>query len=178
MKKRVIKAKDVVNDIREGLSDSQLMRKYGLSVKGIQGVFTKLVEAKIILPEELFGRAPVLAEDSVTIEFIRMDPREKLEITIRVSDAADPKQVGILRDLSLVGIGIRGIEARRGEVRTLVIHAGHMFPMDNFSVEAVCRWVKRRRSEGIIDAGFEITGNSDEGREQLKKIIQFLILRE
>jgi hypothetical protein len=80
--------------------------------------------------------------------------------------------------LSLVGIGIRGIETRRGEVRTLVVEAGHMFPVDNFSIEAVCRWVKRRRSEGIIDAGFEITGNSDEGKEQLQKIIKFLILRE
>jgi hypothetical protein len=76
MQKRVIKAKDVVNDIREGLTDSQLMGKYGLSVKGLQGVFTKLVQAKIILPEDLFGRAPVLAEDSVTVEYIRMDPRE------------------------------------------------------------------------------------------------------
>ncbi len=75
--KRTIKAKDIVNDIRKGLTDSQLMGRYGLSVKGLQGVFTKLVQAKAILPEELFDRAPVLAEDSVTVESIRMDPREK-----------------------------------------------------------------------------------------------------
>ena len=178
MNKRVIKAKDVVNDIREGLNDSQLMGKYGLSVKGLQGVFTKLVQAKIILPEELFDRAPVLAEDSVTIEYIRMDPRQKLEITIRVSDAADPRHVGILRDLSLVGIGIRGIEAQRGELRTLIVEAGHMLPVDNFSVDAVCRWVKRRRSEGTVDAGFEITGISAEGKKQVKKLIKFMTLSE
>jgi hypothetical protein len=174
MPKRVFKAKDIVNDIRGGLSDPQLMSKYGVSNKGLQGVFTKLVQAKAILPEELFDRAPVLADDSVTVESIRMDPREKLEITIHVSDAADPKQRGILRDLSLAGIGVRGIETRRGEARTLVVAASHMFPVDSFSVEVVCRWVKRRRSEGIVDAGFEITNVSQESTKQLKTIIRFL----
>ncbi len=176
MQKRVIKAKDVVNDIREGMTDSQLMGKYGLSMKGLQGVFTKLVQAKVIPPEELFDRAPVLAEDSVTVEYIRMDPRQKLEITIRVSDAIDPRQVGILRDLSLVGIGVRGIETRRGEVRTLTVEASQMLPVDNFSVEAVCRWVKRRRSEGIVDAGFEITGISEEDKKRVNKLIKFMTL--
>ena len=178
MHKRIIKAKDIVNDIRRGLTDSQLMRKYGVSVKGLQGVFTKLVQAKAIMPEELFDRAPVLAEDSVTVESIRMDPREKLEITVRVNDAADPKQGGILRDLSPAGVGVRGIETRRGEIRNLVIEAGHMFPVDGFSFEAVCRWVKRRRSEGVVDAGIEITDISEEGKKQLQKIIRFLNLQE
>ena len=40
MHKRTIKAKDIVNDIHEGLADLQLMSKYGLSLKGLQGVFT------------------------------------------------------------------------------------------------------------------------------------------
>jgi hypothetical protein len=103
--KRKIKAKDIVNDIRKGLTDCQLMTTYGLSMKGLQGVFTKLVQAKAIMPQELFNRAPVLADDSVTVESIRMGPREKIEVTIRVSDDADPKQIGMLRDISLAGKG-------------------------------------------------------------------------
>jgi hypothetical protein len=178
MHKRTIKAKDIVNDIRNGLTDSQLTTKYGLSMKGLQGVFTKLVQAKAIMPEELFDRAPVLAEDSVTVESIRMDPREKMEITIRVSDAADPKQVGILRDLSLAGIGVRGIETQRGEVRTLAIQASHIFPVDSFSLNAVCRWVRRRRSDGTIDAGFEITDVTQESKKQLQEFIRLLNFQE
>ena len=176
--KRKIKAKDIVDDIRQGVTDSQLMRRYGLSVKGLQSVFTKLVQAKAILPGELFDRAPVLAEDSVTVESIRRDPREKLEISIHVSDAADSKQEGILRDLSLAGIGVRGIETRKGEVRTLAVTASQMFPVDIFSFDTICRWVKRKRSEGIVDAGFEITNISDEATKQLKTIIRLLNLRE
>ncbi len=178
MLKRIIKAKDVVNDIRNGLSDPQLMSKYGVSPKGLQGIFTKLVKAKAILPEELFDRAPLLADDSVTVESIRMDPREKLEITIHVSDAADSKQKGILRDLSLAGVGVRGIETRKGEVRTLVVTASSLFPVDSFSFEALCRWVRRRRSDGTIDAGFEITNISGEAKKQLKTIIRTMNLPE
>jgi hypothetical protein len=178
MHKRTIKAKDIVNDIRNGLTDSQLITKYGLSMKGLQGVFTKLVQAKAIMPEELFDRAPVLAEDSVTVESIRMDPREKMEITIRVSDAADPKQVGILRDLSLAGIGVRGIEAQRGEVRSFMVQASHIFPVDSFCVNAVCRWVRRRRSDGTIDSGFEITDVTPESKKQLQEFIRLLNFQE
>ena len=72
MHKRTIKARDFVNDIGLGLSDPQLMSKYGLSLKGLQSVFSKLVQAKAILPEELFDRVPLLGEDSVTVESVRM----------------------------------------------------------------------------------------------------------
>ena len=60
----------------------------------------------------------------------------------------------------------------------MVIEASHLFPVDGFSFEAVCRWVKRRRSEGVVDAGIEITDISEEGKKQLQKIIRFLNLQE
>ena len=178
MHKRTINAKDIVNDIHKGLTDLQLMSKYGLSLKGLQSVFTKLVQAKAILPQDLFDRAPVLADDSVTVENIRIGPREKIELTIPVCDAADPNQVGTLRDLSPEGIGVRGIETRKGQIRTLLVVPSHWFPVDAFSLEAVCRWFKRRRTKGIVDAGFEITGISEESKKQLKTIIRLLNLPE
>ena len=178
MHKRTINAKDIVNDIHKGLTDLQLMSKYGLSLKGLQSVFTKLVQAKAILPQDLFDRAPVLADDSVTVENIRIGPREKIELTIPVCDAADPNQVGTLRDLSPEGIGVRGIETRKGQIRTLLVVPSHWFPVDAFSLEAVCRWVKRRRAEGIVDAGFEITGISEESKKRLKTTIRLLNLPE
>ena len=54
----------------------------------------------------------------------------------------------------------------------------HWFPVDAFSLEAVCRWVKRRRAEGIVDAGFEITGISEESKERFKTTIRLLNLPE
>ena len=46
--KREIKAKDFVNDIRSGMSDSQIRGKYNLSAQGLESAFKKLLEAKAV----------------------------------------------------------------------------------------------------------------------------------
>jgi len=42
-----ISAKAIMIDLRDGLSDNELMRKYGLSFQGLQDLFSKLIEAKL-----------------------------------------------------------------------------------------------------------------------------------
>jgi lipopolysaccharide biosynthesis regulator YciM len=42
-----INAKSIMTDLKDGLSDSQLMEKYGLSFQGLQELFSKLVHAKL-----------------------------------------------------------------------------------------------------------------------------------
>ena len=51
-----IKARDAVRDIRSGMTDSQLMEKYGLSAKGLQSLVLKLLEVKAITPAEIDQR--------------------------------------------------------------------------------------------------------------------------
>jgi hypothetical protein len=106
---KVIKAKEIVNDVRSGLSDYQLMEKYGLSHKGLQGVFKKLVDAKAMKPSELYTRAPIVADDTAHVENIRLELREFLEIRLPVRDLGDPTNTGVLSDISEDGVGIRGI---------------------------------------------------------------------
>jgi hypothetical protein len=48
MTKYKIGAREAVSDIRSGMSDADLMEKYGLSEKGLQMLFGKLVEAKLL----------------------------------------------------------------------------------------------------------------------------------
>jgi len=48
MKKPSISAREVLEDIRSGVDDIALMKKYELSAKGLQSLFTKLGEAGII----------------------------------------------------------------------------------------------------------------------------------
>ena len=107
-----------------------------------------------------------------------MVPREKIELTIPVCDSTDPNKVGELTDLSLAGIGVRGLETRKGESRNLLIMPSDFFPVDSFAFDAVCRWVKRRKTAGIVDAGFEITNISEDGKKQLKEVIRLLNFRE
>jgi hypothetical protein len=55
---RQISAKEVVADIRAGATDEFLMKKYGMSEKGLQSLFQKLITAKAISSADLDGRTP------------------------------------------------------------------------------------------------------------------------
>lgn len=52
-----INAKAIMTDLKDGLSDGQLMEKYGLSFQGLQDLFSKLTEAKLATPAYFEKRA-------------------------------------------------------------------------------------------------------------------------
>lgn len=176
--KRKIKAKEIVNDIREGMSDSQLMEKYRLSSKGLQSVFRKLVEAKSIAPRELFNRAPSVGDDTVDVASVRLVDRDFVEVPLPICDADDPKNIGTITDVTEKGLGIRGIRVQTGETKTLVFFSDRLFPVGPFALQAQCRWVKNGNGAGQIDSGFEITNISETGSQQLKKIVEWVALRD
>ncbi|MEW6137432.1 MAG: hypothetical protein AB1733_04295 [Thermodesulfobacteriota bacterium] len=66
MNKRRITAREILSDVRKGLSDPALMEKYKLSAQGLQSVFQKLLKAGIISQAELDARSP-LSERTVDI---------------------------------------------------------------------------------------------------------------
>ncbi len=61
MEKRKITARDILKDIRAGVDDSVLMKRYSLSAQGLQSVFNKMVQARIVSEEELDARVPLSA---------------------------------------------------------------------------------------------------------------------
>jgi uncharacterized Zn finger protein (UPF0148 family) len=58
MTKVKIDARDVLKDIRDGLDDTALMKKYRLSGAGLQSLFSKLIEAGLIKRADLDKRMP------------------------------------------------------------------------------------------------------------------------
>jgi hypothetical protein len=64
-----IKVKEFVADIRAGMDDPTLMRKYGLSDKELKNVFQKLVEVDFITNVELWERAR-LSETGITKAYL------------------------------------------------------------------------------------------------------------
>jgi rubrerythrin len=62
-----VNAYKAAKDIRSGMNNSYLMKKYGLSPKGLENLFEQLVGAALILPSELQFRLSGLAgiENSV-----------------------------------------------------------------------------------------------------------------
>jgi signal transduction histidine kinase len=55
--KKTVPASQVLADIKYGLSDDELMSKYGLAPKGLQSLFRKLVAGGLITQAELDARA-------------------------------------------------------------------------------------------------------------------------
>ncbi len=56
VQKRQIKIKEVVNDIKSGATNSQIMEKYKLSATHLQNVFQKLLNAKMLTSQEIYDR--------------------------------------------------------------------------------------------------------------------------
>jgi hypothetical protein len=169
-KKRKISAKDIITDIREGLTDSELLDKYRLSIKGLQSIFRKLEAVKAIKPSELYGRLPSF-DDTIDIEQVRRELREYLELSVPVYEMESPERIGSVRDISTKGIGARGIKASPGDVKILVVNPANMFSIDAFSFEAVCRWIRRDGPNRDYIGGFDISAISEENEKRLQGLV-------
>lgn len=67
--KRKINAKELVEDVRAGMDDGAMMRKYNLSPEQLEMVFEKLVEADFITMQELYERSKV-TDSQITAAFV------------------------------------------------------------------------------------------------------------
>ncbi len=57
MAKKQLSAKEVLADVNNGMSDEELMTKYGITLEGLQTVFKKLMEARILTQAMLDERS-------------------------------------------------------------------------------------------------------------------------
>ncbi|MFH1115791.1 MAG: hypothetical protein V1792_17925 [Pseudomonadota bacterium] len=168
--KRIIKAKDIVNDIRAGLSDHELMGKYKLSIRGLESIFKKLEESGTVKRSELYGRIPSF-DDTVNLGSLRKIPRNYFALVIGISEEGNPGNRGEIFDASEKGVGIKGLEVGHGETRNLVIDGSDAVEIGEISFQAACRWT-RCDDEGVRLAGFEIVEISDPDLDKLRKLIR------
>lgn len=167
--KREVSAGDIVDDIRSGMSDAELMRKYKLSSKGLQSAFRKLIKSHALYQFEIDGRISSF-EDSVVIQNVRSMPRLFPSVVIPVYDAHDPDNRGRLHDVTEKGVGIRGVTVKHSELKELVVPDDDFGEFESFRFQAVCRW-RKRESDGTVAAGFEITEISPSALGELRCLI-------
>ncbi len=67
-RKPIINALNAVLDIRAGMDDAGLMKKYNISFKGLQSLFKKLVVSGGLEQSEIDERRRRSTEDSVIID--------------------------------------------------------------------------------------------------------------
>jgi NADH pyrophosphatase NudC (nudix superfamily) len=69
-----ISAKAIMLDLKDGLSDSELAEKYGLTFQGLQDLFSKLIAAKLATPTYFEKRALSQAAERAESEKTRVCP--------------------------------------------------------------------------------------------------------
>ncbi len=176
--KRKIKASEVAADLRAGLDDDAIMKKYAIAEKSLRKIIRKLLDAGVLSPEEVADRAPL--EDTLTHipEYMRDHQRHHVLMPVPIYDMDDLIAEGYITDISEGGVRVNGITAQVGETKSLLIQADEFADVFPFNFDAKCRWAQPETSESASDAGFEIVGITDGGRNELKKLIRVLAFSE
>jgi hypothetical protein len=87
--KKKLSAKEILADTRAGATDDFLMKKYGLTEKGIQSLFKKLVDAKIMTQSELDQRASLDIEEVYEVSVEEAEEETKPAPSKKTSPRAD-----------------------------------------------------------------------------------------
>jgi hypothetical protein len=178
--KRQIRAKDMVSDVRAGMSNLALMEKYQISERSLKKIFDKLRAAEALMEIELADRLPVsesLQAPSVVMpsggETLRRSARSYVMVKLPVYDLDDLTVEGYVEDISETGLMVGGIQAAAGETKSLLIQADEFADVYPFTFDVKCRW-SETQDDGTCEAGFEITSISKVGKVELKKLCQLL----
>jgi len=174
--KRVVNAKDIVEDIRAGMSDKDLMTKYRLSSKGLQSAFTKLINNRILTVEEVYGQPRSTDEDTVIIDDMSLIQKHFLTVTARIYEEAKPAVEGRLHEVTERGLTIIGIQARIGEEKSFIIPCKEFLPADRIAFRADCLWANMKQGTGQWVSGYQVTSISRESLGLLRDLIQLLTL--
>jgi hypothetical protein len=168
MNGREIKASQIVNDIRSGMTPTQLMAKYRISQMGLHDAWTKLLRYELLQKTELDGK-PSLYRDSEILNQIRRFPRLKVCFPLQVWDRARPYSHVFVKDISEQGICTEGMSALPDEAFGLQLRPGQFDDWSAFGFQAICRWASDHQL-----AGFEITHITKESLGQLRSLIRTL----
>jgi uncharacterized protein (DUF433 family) len=153
--KVVININHVVEDIKSGLTKAELMQKYRLSSRAWRWVSMTLVTTGAIAWQEIVDKLGTTYQDLVP-KNPRRAKRYPLWFDCPVHEANNPGDVGQILDVADAGVRVRGISAKVGDVKALVVPEERFMEFARFTFDAECRWVKKD-PEGAFVTGFEIS---------------------
>ncbi len=173
-RKRDVRKQDFLIDLRAGMADRELMKKYKLTPRGLGTLFRNLVNAKVLTFGELLSRSGGQLNLPEVVAEYRIRSREKLEFLLPISDSEQPENTGLLYDITDDGVGARGLEARVGEVKTLIIPADDYFRAEPVIFQGICRWVEKDDDRWESGAGFRVLRTLRGDLRELQEIIRDL----
>lgn len=172
--KAPIDSAQMISDIRAGMIDAQIMRKYNLSAHSLRDTYSYLIENGNIRLQEVFRR-PVwynAAEDDPR----RRLPRHYLSLLLPITVANKPEQAGWVSDINDEGFSARGIEMEAGDVQTFAMKPRQPLEVGEILCEAECQWKGEEGPDDVPVCGFRITRISKQDLEELRKFIRFVTM--
>jgi hypothetical protein len=170
-----ISAKSIKSDIRSNLSASDLMKKYGLSTKGLETVFSQLMAAGLVDMAEISERYPSYAP-LLKARTMNKGTVLTLSVPVPISDLEGSAK-GILRDISLEEIRVAGVNAKVGEIRNFRIPVDMFMAAEPLELATRCTWVKTKgREKKYAVAGFEMVNLTKSQRETLERFMKVMFL--
>ncbi len=167
------KSRNFTDDVVLGMTTSELMTKYGLSPEALQTHLKESLEAEAVslVDSNLWS---IWREEGITIEHFRLNPRHRLSFALPVFEENHPQNNGVVSDISRHGLRIRGLEAKSGDIRHLVIPGDGFFQASDLTLEAGCRWIGRDEIAETWVSGFFVImalGGSWEEFQQLIEVV-------
>ncbi|MFC1833341.1 hypothetical protein ACFL2Q_01235 [Thermodesulfobacteriota bacterium] len=109
------------------------------------------------------------------------DNRRKLKrkymlFKIPAYDAQTRRFLGLVQDLTEQGIQLFGVKVEIATRKSLIIQASDYIKSDPLYFEAQCRWSRQESPHGYYVSGFEIVQITDNCRDNLAKLMQFVTL--
>lgn len=175
-RKRRISGRQFTADVAAGMTESQLMTKYGLSRKKLQRVCSKLLAARDRTAIEFQEEIPV--DHTTVIEAnVRQIQRYYPDFEVPIYESISPEIQGKVHDITEEGVGVDGIEALVYEIKTFVVLGDPFGEVGPFEFQAECRWAKASDGDRRNVSGYRIVDISEADLGQLRKLIHLIALR-
>jgi hypothetical protein len=178
-KRRVkVSIREITRDIRSGLTDLELMKKYDLhSTKALQDIFRKLLDATAIdkteIEERLVDQGTAAGTSGPRKDLKpRKVPRRKPFGKLTIHDVHDLAEEYTVADLSEAGIKISGIECSVGQRKEFLVRCERIDEVKPFSFSADCKWVVK----GV--GGFELTDIDPRALMEFRKLMSLFTFEE
>ncbi|MDQ7785730.1 MAG: PilZ domain-containing protein [Desulfomonilaceae bacterium] len=175
-RRRRINGRQFVADLTSGMSESRLMRKYGLSPKTLQRVCSKLLASRNRSAREFQEEIPI-DETTVVQANVRQVQRYYPDFVVPIYESASPEIQGRVRDISEEGVGVVGVEASTYEIKTFVVLGDPFGEVGSFEFEAECRWAKASDGQQRNVSGYRIVEIEEADLTRLRKLIHLIALR-
>jgi len=170
---REIIAREVLDDIRRGMSRFGLREKYLLSAPALEELLDVLMDVRAVSDDELIGEL-YFKPNAISEKSRRGCRRLRVPFETPVYDRSCPEIQGRVCDISDSGAGFTGIEAQVDEVRQLVILGDPFGEVNPIEFEAICRWATAGDRRGDYLTGFQITRIPEESLRELQRFLQLI----